>query len=252
MVALHPSQNILCRTSPLSLGRAILHNWSYNVFVRSSLRSSFGNYNFTDHLRSAPPEAPHPLEEEFPGSWPAEPTEQSQAELQQAEPLTEPRTTFNLRDEIKKNRGGSRRHRGRGRYQPRNPNYRLSRDELRELAESTLEKIDEGQYNPPHSEEPYDLATKVNFTNDNTAYYAPDDADIENWVNADLGVPTESTSENPTKIVIREYSTLVGTRRLHNLVHSRTDFQNKVVGVLNFASAKKPGGGFLNGSQAQV
>lgn len=105
---------------------------------------------------------------------------------------------------------------------------------------------------PPHAEDPYDLVAKVHFTNDNTAYYAPDDPDIENWTNADLGESATSGSENRTKIVIREYSTLIGTRRLHRLVNLRTDFENKTVGVLNFASAKKPGGGFLNGSQAQV
>ena len=56
-----------------------------------------------------------------------------------------------------------------------------------------------------------------------------------------------------TPIYIGEYSTLVGARKVYRELARNTDPSiNKKIGVLNFASAKKPGGGFIVGCQAQV
>ena len=67
--------------------------------------------------------------------------------------------------------------------------------------------------------------------------------------------PKKTTPHHHTRnsIYIGEYSTLVGARKVYLALARNTDPSfNKKIGVLNFASAKKPGGEFINGSQAQV
>ena len=65
--------------------------------------------------------------------------------------------------------------------------------------------------------------------------------------------PKKITLHHRTRIYVGEYSTLVGARKVYlALARSKDPSFNKKIGVLNFASAKKPGGGFINGSQGQV
>ena len=98
--------------------------------------------------------------------------------------------------------------------------------------------------------EPYDLKTKICYTQEHTLFVPPDDENMSLWFQADVPV-LQAKEGKKTRIVIAEYSTLVGTRKLQEITQNEAESQGKI-GVLNFASAKKPGGGFLNGSQAQV
>ena len=135
------------------------------------------------------------------------------------------------------------------RGQSRSQSHRLSRDELRDFADLTLKTLDDGFYTPPGTKTKYDLESKISDTNEFTEYLAPDDVEISAWETAELSV---LPAPRQTHITIKQYSTLVGARTLHGRLEGNPDVTERRIGVLNFASAKRPGGGFINGSQAQV
>ena len=96
--------------------------------------------------------------------------------------------------------------------------------------------------------EPYGLKAKIRYTNEHTQFIPPDDERLSLWHQA---VSKGDGAQKKTRIIIGEYSTLVGSKRLQEFTSDEAESRGKI-GVLSFASPKKPGGGFLNGSQAQV
>ena len=118
------------------------------------------------------------------------------------------------------------------------------RNHLRNIAEQTLEVIENGSYTLPNSDEPHYLGAKIEAMKSGTLYYAVD-SPLSTWSSSPLRYSTTS----PTEISIYEMSTIDGARLLSSILASQ-DLTDKI-GILNFASATSPGGGFINGAQAQ-
>ncbi|KAI0366759.1 hypothetical protein BV20DRAFT_630336 [Pilatotrama ljubarskyi] len=120
------------------------------------------------------------------------------------------------------------------------------RTRLKGIADATLEAIDQGHYTL-HGKT-YDLRVPTAVAKQQTQFYAPDSL-LSTWANR--GSPPTGSSNN-TNFSILEASTLQGARLLHDALRPDSpDLPRPRIGVLNFASAKKPGGGFLTGAQAQ-
>ncbi|OJT13805.1 hypothetical protein TRAPUB_9652 [Trametes pubescens] len=120
------------------------------------------------------------------------------------------------------------------------------RTRLKSITEGTLDAINDGHYTLDGTM--YDLRVPVAVSKQHTQYYAPDSL-LSTWQNSPP--PTRPNSDS-TNFSVLEVSTLEGVRLLHDAL--RPDTPNAPahkIGVLNFASAKKPGGGFLSGAQAQ-
>ncbi|KAF9784059.1 hypothetical protein BJ322DRAFT_892272 [Thelephora terrestris] len=120
------------------------------------------------------------------------------------------------------------------------------RNERRALAKSTLEIIEAGHYTFEGIK--YDLRSQFDAMLSGTHYYDPDS--LSSWEQP-VTPANELARDTPTEISIVEVSTLEGAGFLSSVPYASEKERRRRVGVLNFASAKKPGGGFQSGAQAQ-
>jgi len=118
---------------------------------------------------------------------------------------------------------------------------------FREIAESTIENIKQGSFS--FGDISYDLGASVEHLKQHTIYYPPDSV-LSTWSLTPPSQPSDpSVSNSATDLSILQLSVLEGARHLSR-IQPKSENHSRI-GVLSFASANKPGGGFLKGAQSQ-
>jgi uncharacterized protein (TIGR02452 family) len=112
----------------------------------------------------------------------------------------------------------------------------MNRNHRVQLAAETLEFVAQGWYQTATGER-IEIASAIDKCLEGTRLYTPPELEL-------LGAPTHKKGRQ-TEFEIRNETTLSAAHRLV------VEYGHADTLVLNFASAKNPGGGFLGGSQAQ-
>ncbi|KAJ6563955.1 hypothetical protein B0H19DRAFT_842004, partial [Mycena capillaripes] len=115
-----------------------------------------------------------------------------------------------------------------------------SRATLRDIAKTTLDAVSSGKVTVKGLL--YDLSSVVAESKLQTAYYAPDSL-LSTW--RSFSPAQQHPAAISTLVEFLETTTLDAARGAGLKGYKRP------IGVLNFASAEQPGGGFINGANAQ-
>ena len=119
----------------------------------------------------------------------------------------------------------------------------MNRESRARLAGDTLRILETGTYVGP-SQRAVDLSSTIARCLDATRAYAEDDVRVLRETSRGSADADSAAAASTSGIEVVNETTLAGLAALH-------EDAGVPVAVLNFASAKNPGGGFLGGSQAQ-
>lgn len=118
----------------------------------------------------------------------------------------------------------------------------MSRNQCKQTAQETVEILERGHYTTSPGES-VDLSDQIKRAREGTVHYSPDQ--LEEIVDQVRLKVAKQEGREPAEVMVENTTTLTAAREM-----VEEQGREKVL-ALNFASARNPGGGFLNGSQAQ-